>query len=105
MHPAFDVTNRNFFYKKLLKSIDFCKDLVYNGKQKGGVSMLQRLIDWEKANGYKGVFVARKLGLTNVQYSRLKMGRTKPTIEVLEKLHRLFRIPYEDAIKLLKEDK
>ena len=67
--------------------------------------MLQRLIDWEKANGYKGTFVARKLNLTAVQYSRLKTGRSKPTIEVLEKLHRNFRIPYEDAIKLLKEDK
>lgn len=37
MHPASDVTNRNFFYKKLSKNIDFCKNLVYNDKQKGGV--------------------------------------------------------------------
>jgi transcriptional regulator with XRE-family HTH domain len=54
--------------------------------------MLVKLINWEKENGYKAKYVAEKLGLSETQYSRIKQGHTKPSIEVAEKLEKVFKI-------------
>ena len=65
--------------------------------------MLHNLIEWELENGYKAKYVADKLGLTPSQYSKIKHGTRKPTLEIAEKLKKEFGI--RDPIKLLKNDK
>lgn len=62
--------------------------------------MLNNLIEWEKANGYKACFIADKIGLTPSQYSKLKHGTTKPSVEVAEKFKTEFGV--SDPIELLK---
>lgn len=65
--------------------------------------MLDNLIEWEKKQGYKSCFVAEKLGLTPSQYSLIKHGKRKPTVEMVEKLKKEFGV--RDPIKLLKNHK
>lgn len=62
--------------------------------------MLDRLIEWEKEKGYKACFVAAKLGLTPSQYSLIKHGKRKPTVEMVEKLKTEFNV--KNPFKLLK---
>lgn len=63
--------------------------------------MLNNLIKWEKENGYKATFIAEKLGITDSQYSKIKLGKQKPTIEIAEKLEKVFGI--DDVFELLKK--
>ena len=63
---------------------------------------LNRLIEWEKANGYKAKYVAKKLGLSASQYSQMKLGKIKPSIKVAERLKAEFNV--EDVFELLKEE-
>ena len=65
--------------------------------------MLNNLIEWERQNGYKAWYVAHKLGLTPSQYSKIKHGITKPSVEIAEKLKTEFGV--KDPIKLLKNQK
>jgi len=65
--------------------------------------MLDNLIEWEKQHGYKSKYVADKLGLTPSQYSKVKHGTRKPTVEMVEKLKKEFGV--KDPIKLLKNHK
>lgn len=64
--------------------------------------MLDNLIKWEKENGFKAKYVAEKLGLTESQYSKLKSGKLKPSIEVAYLLHKEFGID-DVFIYLIKE--
>lgn len=65
--------------------------------------MLDNLIEWEKSHGYKACYVAQKIGLTPSQYSKMKHGRTKPTLEVVEKLTTEFKV--KNPTELLKNFK
>lgn len=65
--------------------------------------MRNNLVEWERKNGYKANFVADKLGLTPSQYSKLKHGKRRATIETAERLHKEFDV--EDPILLLKNAK
>ena len=64
--------------------------------------MLNTLIEWEHENGYKAKYVAEKLGLTEMQYSRIKRGLQKPPLEMAEKLKSEFGV--KDPFKLLKNE-
>lgn len=64
--------------------------------------MLINLIAWEKENGYKARWVAEKLGLTEAQYSKMKSGKRKPTIEDAWKFQEEFEV--DDVINLLRKD-
>lgn len=54
--------------------------------------MLNKLIEWERSNGYKAKFIAEKLGLSEAQYSKMKRGQLKPSLEVAERLEKEFNI-------------
>ncbi len=62
--------------------------------------MLNNLIAWEIANGYKSKYVAKRLGLTDAQYSRIKHGYQKPPLEVAERFIKEFAV--DDVFTLLK---
>lgn len=64
--------------------------------------MRQKLIRWEIENGYKGKFVAEKLGIANSTWSNIKNGRQNPTYELLEKFKKEFKP--KDVITLFAED-
>ena len=66
-------------------------------------SVLDKLIEWENRSGYKAKYIAKKLGLSEPQYSKLKRGKIKPTIEVAYLLHQEFKV--DDAITLLRKEK
>ena len=59
------------------------------------------LIKWEKENGYKGKFVAKKLGLSETSYSLIKNGKTTPTIDLLYKFEAVYG-PDVNALELFK---
>ena len=61
--------------------------------------MLNNLIEWEKGTGLKAQFIAEKLGLTAAQYSKIKHGLQKPTVNMADKLKTEFNV--KDPIKLL----
>lgn len=63
--------------------------------------MLKNLITWQNENGLTGKFVASKLGLTQSQYSKIKLGQQKPTVEMAERLAKEFNI--ENVYILLKK--
>ena len=65
--------------------------------------MLNNLIEWEKSNGFKACYVAEKLGLTPSQYSKLKHGHTRPSVEIVERLEKEFNV--SNATELLKNFK
>lgn len=65
--------------------------------------MRSRLIEWERANGYKARYVAEKLGISDSAYSKIKRGEQQPTIEMVSKLHSEFGVEMEQAIKLLED--
>lgn len=54
--------------------------------------MLTNLIQWEKENGYKAKYVAEKLGITESTYSKIKLGKQKPTIEIAYKFQEVFGV-------------
>ena len=64
--------------------------------------MRTKLINWEKEHGYKARFVARKIGLSDAQWSRIKLGKQAPTLEQAERFQKEFDI--EDVFDLLKEE-
>lgn len=64
--------------------------------------MRLKLIMWEKANGYKGTFIAQKLGISNSAWSKIKQGKQNPTLEQIEKLRTEFGL--ENVLDLLKEE-
>lgn len=61
--------------------------------------MLELLIEWEKRNGYLGKYVACKLGLTQKQYSDLKLGKRKATAEDVLNFEKAFKV--KNAAELL----
>lgn len=63
--------------------------------------MLKKLIIWERENGYKAKYVAEKIGLSESQYSKLKSGKLKPSLEVAERLEKEFNI--KNVYELLKD--
>lgn len=63
--------------------------------------MLKKLIEWEKENGYKSKYVAKKLGLSESKYSKIKQGKLNPPVEMAEKLVEVFNVP--DVFELLKK--
>lgn len=85
-------------YSKII-SVEF--ELSNSSYSQKGEIMLENLIEWEKANGYKATFVAKKLGLTDSQYSKIKQGQQKPTIRMAEMLVKEFGI--EDVYELLRQ--
>lgn len=64
--------------------------------------MRLKLIMWEKENGYKGTFIAQKLGISNSAWSKIKQGKQNPTLEQIEKLRTEFGL--ENVLDLLKEE-
>lgn len=62
--------------------------------------MLTNLIEWEKSTGLKAQYIAGKLGLTPSQYSKIKHGTNKPTVDMADKLKKEFNVT--DPIELLK---
>lgn len=64
--------------------------------------MLKNLIIWEKENGYKSKFVAEKLGISQAQYTNMKKGRRKPSIEIAHKFQQEFNI--KDVFELLMKE-
>lgn len=64
--------------------------------------MRKKLILWEKEHGYKGRFIAEKLGISDSAWSKIKLGKQTPTLEQAEKLKEVFDI--EDVFELLKEE-
>lgn len=65
--------------------------------------MLKNLIEWERKNGYKAVYVAKRLGLTEAQYSKIKNGKQKPPLDMAYRLAVEFKI--ENPLNLLKDVK
>jgi len=63
--------------------------------------MLVNLINWEKENGYKAKYVAQKLGISDSQYSKIKLGKQQPTIEIAKKFCDIFGV--DDVFELLKK--
>lgn len=62
------------------------------------------LIEWQKENGYKSSWVAKKLGLTITQYADLKSGRRSATLRLCDKLIKEFHLDYATAMRLLDRD-
>ena len=60
---------------------------------------LTRLIEWEKENGYKAKFVAEKLNVSPSQYSQIKLGKIRPSVEFAALLQSKFGV---DPFTLLK---
>lgn len=64
--------------------------------------MLTNLINWEKENGYKARFVAEKLGITESAYSKIKLGKQKPTLEIAYKFQEVFGV--DNVLELLTKE-
>lgn len=60
------------------------------------------LIKWEKENGYKSKYVAKKLGISETSYSLMKNGKTTPTIDLLYKFDAIYG-PDINVLELFKE--
>lgn len=54
--------------------------------------MLEKLIIWQKQNGYLSKYVACKIGLTQKQYSDLKKGKRKATAEDVLNFEKAFNV-------------
>lgn len=50
----------------------------------------KNLIKWEKENGYKGKYVAKKIGISATYYSLIKNGKATPTIDLLYKFSAVY---------------
>lgn len=61
--------------------------------------MLKKLIDWEKSNGYLCKYIAQKMGLTQKQYSDLRLGKRKATAEDVLNFEKAFKV--KNAAELL----
>lgn len=64
--------------------------------------MLTNLIKWEKENGYKACFIAQKLGITESAYSKIKLGKQKPTIEIAYRFQEVFGV--DNVLELLTKE-
>ena len=62
--------------------------------------MRKKLILWEKENGYTGRHVARKIGVSDSAWSKIKQGKQNPTLRQAERLQKEFLI--DDIFELLK---
>lgn len=62
--------------------------------------MRKKLILWEKENGYTGRHVARKIGISDSAWSKIKQGKQNPTLRQAEMLQKEFLI--DDIFELLK---
>lgn len=60
------------------------------------------IIKWEKQNGLKGKYVAERIGISDVQWSKIKSGKQRPTYDQIMKLKEEFGL--ENILELLKED-
>lgn len=65
--------------------------------------MRENLVTWEKDNGYKGKWVAEKLGVSPSTYSKIKSGKLDPNIELAYKFKDVF--PDVDVLKLMEKQK
>lgn len=63
--------------------------------------MRTNLIIWEKDHGYTGRYIARKIGVSDSTWSKIKRGQQTPTLKQAERLKKEFFI--EDVFELLKE--
>lgn len=63
--------------------------------------MRLKLILWEKEHGYTGRYVARKIGVSDSTWSKIKNGTQTPTLHQAERLQKEFII--DDVFDLLKE--
>lgn len=63
--------------------------------------MRMGLIIWEKEHGFTGRYVARKLGISESAWSKIKLGKQVPTLEQAERLREEFEI--DDVFELLRE--
>lgn len=64
--------------------------------------MRVKLIEWEKAHGFKSKYVAEKIGVSDSTWSKIKQGKQKPTFEQAERLKEVFGI--KNVFDLLKEE-
>lgn len=64
--------------------------------------MRMRLIMWEKEHGFTGRFVARKIGVSDSTWSKIKLGKQDPTLGQIEKLRTEFGL--DNVLDLLRED-
>lgn len=63
--------------------------------------MRLKLILWEKEHGYTGRHVARKIGVSESAWSKIKQGKQTPTLKQAERLKKEFTI--DDVFDLLRE--
>lgn len=63
--------------------------------------MRLKLILWEKEHGYTGRHVARKIGVSDSAWSKIKKGTQTPTLRQAERLQKEFII--DDVFELLRE--
>lgn len=63
--------------------------------------MRNNLIEWEDTNGYKGNWVAKKLGISPSAYSKIKRGKQDPSIEFAYKFIEMF--PNVDVLELMRK--
>lgn len=63
--------------------------------------MRWKLIRWEKENGYTGRHIARKIGVSDSAWCKIKQGKQEPTLQQAERLKNEFFI--EDIFDLLRE--
>lgn len=52
--------------------------------------MRLNLIAWEEQNGFKAKYVAKKLGITDAQYSRIKNGKGDPSMKIVDRFFMVF---------------
>ena len=64
--------------------------------------MRRKLILWEREHGYTGRHVARKIGIADSAWSKIKRGKQTPTLRQVERLRKEFLI--DDVFELLKEE-
>lgn len=64
--------------------------------------MRNKLINWEKENGFTGRFVARRIGISDSAWSKIKQGKQQPTLENVRRLKAVFGI--ENVLDLFKEE-
>lgn len=63
--------------------------------------MRHKLILWEREHGYTGRHIARKIGVSDSAWSKIKRGQQTPTLAQAERLQKEFII--DDVFELLKE--
>ena len=61
-----------------------------------------KLILWEKEHGFTGRYVAKRIGISDSAWCKIKKGHQTPTLEQAERLKNEFAI--ENVFDLLRED-